>query len=85
MAIDRRYFRARGIPAWFIERAFATPNSEMWRPSLDEMKVANVVTGELTPDGRRIAFNSPAGSASVPAASETREGGLSVSASEAQR
>ena len=55
MAIDRRYFSTRGIPEWFIERAFTTPNGGMWRPSLDEMKVANVVTGELTDDGRRIA------------------------------
>lgn len=85
MAIDRRYFRSRGIPAWFIERAFATPNSGMWRPSLDEMKVANVVTGELTPDGRRIAFTHPAGSGSLPDAAERREGGLTVSASEGQR
>jgi hypothetical protein len=85
MAIDRRYFRARGIPAWFIERAFATPNSEMWRPTLDEMKVANVVTGELAPDGKRIAFTHPAGSGSVPDSSERRDGGLSVSASETPR
>ena len=87
MAIDRRYFRARGIPAWFVERAFATPNDEMWRPSLDEMRVANVVTGEMTRDGRRVALIvdvAPAPGA-LPEAPAPVAGGLSVSASEAQR
>jgi hypothetical protein len=51
MATDRRYFRARGIPEWFVERAFTTPNSGMWRPSLAEMRQANVITGELGDDG----------------------------------
>ena len=55
MAIDRRYFAARGLPDWFIEQAFTTPNQGMWRPSLDEMKTANVITGQLAPDDRRLA------------------------------
>ena len=87
MAIDRRYFRARGIPAWFVERAFATPNAEMWRPSLDEMRVANVVTGEMTGDGRRVALivDVPQVAGALPEAAAPVDGGLSVNASEAQR
>ena len=53
MAIDRRIFRSDGVPDWFLDRAFDTPNSGMWRPSLAELKTANVVTGELTLDGQR--------------------------------
>lgn len=58
MAIDRDYFRARGIPDWFIERAFTTPNGGMWRPTLEEMKAANVITAELTTDGARVPVGS---------------------------
>ena len=85
MAIDRRYFRARGIPAWFIDRAFTTPNGGMWRPSRDEMKTANVVTGELTVDGRRIAVNSTSAAGPHPDAAARLAGGLSVNASETLR
>lgn len=53
MAIDRSIFRRQGVPNWFIDQAFDTPNSGMWRPSLAEMKVANVITGQLTADGQR--------------------------------
>lgn len=81
MAIDRRYFEARGLPSWFIDRAFTTPNGGMWRPSLDEMKVANVITGELASDGRRVAVRL-ANPVVLPSAGEPSAGDLSVRASE---
>jgi hypothetical protein len=55
MAIDRRDLGARGVPGWFLERAFATPHNEMWRPTLAELHIANVVTGRIDADGARIA------------------------------
>ena len=82
MAVDRRYFSARGIPDWFIDRAFTTPNSGMWRPSLDEMTVANVITGELTVEGRRIAVAAGPPPDVLPAATDTSEASRSVNASE---
>ncbi len=54
MMIDRRYFKERGLPDWFIDHVFTTPNKGMWHPSLDEMKTANVITGQLPPDDRRL-------------------------------
>ena len=53
MAIDRRELTARGVPVWFIDRAFATPASEMWRPTVTELTIANIVTGELDAEGKR--------------------------------
>lgn len=85
MAIDRRYFSTRGLPDWFIERAFATPNNGMWRPTREEMKQARVITAEVGDDGRRI----PVGAEPAPEAPAEREwrraGGLGVNASEAAR
>jgi hypothetical protein len=54
MAIDRRDFGAHGVPAWFLERAFTTPNSEMWRPTTAELRAARIFTGQLGADGRRV-------------------------------
>jgi hypothetical protein len=54
MMIDRRYFSERGLPGWFIEQAFTTPNNGMWRPSVEDMKTANVITGQLAADDRRL-------------------------------
>lgn len=65
MAIDRRLFGTQGVPHWFLEQAFATPNSGMWRPSLAELQVANIVTGQLTADGQRV--EPPADRASIEA------------------
>jgi hypothetical protein len=65
MAIDRRIFRTQGVPNWFLDQAFDTPNNEMWRPSLAEMEVANVVTGAVAIDGQRI--GAPADGASMAA------------------
>jgi GYF domain 2 len=42
---QKEIFTAAGIEARFISRALATPNKEMWRPSLDELRRANVITG----------------------------------------
>lgn len=53
MAIDRRELTARGVPAWFIDRAYTTPHAEMWRPTITELTIASIVTGELDSKGRR--------------------------------
>jgi GYF domain 2 len=37
-------FRKAGFEARFIKRALATPNKDMWIPSLDELRDANVIT-----------------------------------------
>jgi hypothetical protein len=42
---QKEIFTAAGIEARFISRALATPNKEMWNPSLDELRRANVITG----------------------------------------
>lgn len=85
MAIDRRYFSTRGLPDWFIERAFATPNSGMWRPTREEMRLARVITAEVGDDGRRIPVAGEPGP-EVPAEREWgRAGGHGVNASETAR
>lgn len=82
MQIDRRYFGARGVPEWFVDRAFTTPNNGMWRPSLEEMKVAHVLTGKLTPEGRRIAFTTDRSPQARADGVARAQSGLAVNASE---
>lgn len=43
-AEDRAHMTRRGVKAWFIERAFATANADMWFPSLMDLMLAGVVT-----------------------------------------
>lgn len=43
--IDKRDWLARGFAKTFVDRAFATPNSDMWRPTHQELFQAGVVTG----------------------------------------
>ncbi len=47
-ARDRRFFRARGIPARFIDHAFATPARDIWTPSTEQLLDAHVLTGRYT-------------------------------------
>lgn len=49
MAIDRRYLAAVGAPPSFLDKAFSTPNDQMWRPSIAELKRANIVTSVASP------------------------------------
>jgi len=42
---DKRDWLARGFARQFVERAFATPNNEMWKPTSRELFEAGVVTG----------------------------------------
>jgi hypothetical protein len=42
--LQKEIFAAAGIEAGFVNRAVATPNKEMWSPSLDELRRANVIT-----------------------------------------
>src|SRR5207245_1541009 len=41
---ERRRLIENGVPAWFAERAYSTPNNSMWWPSSDILKQANIVT-----------------------------------------
>jgi hypothetical protein len=43
-AEDRAHMARRGVKTWFIDRAFATPNADMWFPSLMDLMLAGVVT-----------------------------------------
>jgi hypothetical protein len=49
MAVDRRELSALGAPDWFLERAFSTPNGEMWRPSISDLRRANIITSVSSP------------------------------------
>ena len=42
---DKQDWLARGFARFFIDRAFATPNNEMWMPAHRELFGAGVVTG----------------------------------------
>jgi hypothetical protein len=42
---DEQDWLARGFSRAFVEKAFATPNNDMWRPSQKELIEAGVVTG----------------------------------------
>jgi hypothetical protein len=44
MAVDRRELAQLGAPDWFLDKAFSTPNADMWRPSIADLKRANIVT-----------------------------------------
>jgi hypothetical protein len=43
--VDKADWLARGFTAQFIERAFTTPHTDLWKPSHDELLAAHVVTG----------------------------------------
>jgi hypothetical protein len=43
---DRQFMLSLGIPSDFIEHAFVTSSSAMWYPTIEELKAANVITGE---------------------------------------
>lgn len=42
---DKQDWLARGLARTFVDRAFATPNNEMWRPTHRELFEGGVVTG----------------------------------------
>jgi hypothetical protein len=42
--VQEEIFRKAGFEAPFIKRALGTPNKDMWMPSLDELRDANVIT-----------------------------------------
>jgi hypothetical protein len=43
-ATEEEIFSSAGFEAHFIKRAPATPNNDMWIPSVDELRHANVIT-----------------------------------------
>jgi hypothetical protein len=43
-ATDKAYLLSRGIEASFIERIYATPSTEMWTPSEEELMASGFVT-----------------------------------------
>ncbi|MBN1180887.1 MAG: DUF4339 domain-containing protein [Bacteroidales bacterium] len=42
---DKQDWRSRGVSESFIEKAYATPNNEIWKPSHKELLDANFITG----------------------------------------
>jgi hypothetical protein len=42
---QRRVFTEAGFDKSFIDKALATPNSDMWKPSVDTLTAAHVITG----------------------------------------
>jgi len=40
---DRAFFASKGVTPAFIDRIFATPPSELWRPGRDELRAAGVI------------------------------------------
>jgi hypothetical protein len=44
VALQQKIFAAAGFDARFVGRAFATPNTDMWTPSGDELLRARVIT-----------------------------------------
>ena len=45
IAEQTQIFRDAGFSADFVLRALRTPNSEMWKPTVDELFKAKVITG----------------------------------------
>ena len=43
---DEQFMLSRGIPWDFVQRAFSTPSGDLWFPTTDDLKAANVITGE---------------------------------------
>jgi hypothetical protein len=41
--------RSAGISEWFISQAFSTANADMWYPTVEELRRANVITRESAP------------------------------------
>jgi hypothetical protein len=44
-AIDKADWLARGFSSAFVERAFTTPHTDLWKPSHRELLEAHVITG----------------------------------------
>ena len=42
--LQRTIMREAAVPAWFIDKAMATPNEQMWKPSLEVLVDGGVVT-----------------------------------------
>ncbi|MDN5942986.1 MAG: hypothetical protein L0H94_13970 [Nitrospira sp.] len=40
---ERKYFLSRGVDTAFVQKAFSTPNKEMWTPSPEELLAARVI------------------------------------------
>ena len=45
---DAQFMRAMGISDAFVEKAFSTPSSDIWIPSVEELKSAHVITDITT-------------------------------------
>jgi hypothetical protein len=42
---DKQLMLSMGVPADFVDKAFSTPHSELWVPTIGELEAANVITG----------------------------------------
>jgi hypothetical protein len=42
---DRDFMASRGVSRWLVDKAYATPNSSIWYPSIGELTTAKVIDG----------------------------------------
>ena len=58
---DAQHMKAVGISSSFVDKVFSTPSSDIWIPTLDELKAAHVITegtGKFTtPDDVKLPAN----------------------------
>ena len=58
---DAQHMKALGISSSFVDKVFSTPSSDIWIPTLDELKAAHVITGGAgkftTPDDLKLPAN----------------------------
>ena len=58
---DAQHMLALGISSSFVDKVFSTPSSNLWIPTVDELKAAHVITDVSarfdTPDGEKMPAN----------------------------
>jgi hypothetical protein len=42
---DRDFMRERGVSQWFVDKTYATPNSDVWYPTTSELTSSKFITG----------------------------------------
>jgi hypothetical protein len=53
---DRRWLIGMGVPRWFADRAYSTPNDDIWWPTPHELWQAGVIT-DITGGPAALAFH----------------------------
>jgi len=74
IAEQKTFFRLVDINSEFIDKALATPNKDLWKPGIDELLRAHVITG--VSDGTRFAASGFGGSPTKQSVSDSLAAGL---------